>query len=120
MKYNPNIKKIYFTKAPLIFGLSNYDIKMAMNKMLEIIFSNVKDNNFVVHFVDREAIKNEAFKKNVEVFHESKDFFNYFNIPKSQENIIKKLIPSYYFTFIDNFSFDLNIEDKVNKFKYCK
>ena len=111
MKYNPNNKKIYFNKAPLIYGLSNYEIIKAMNKMLEIIFKNVKENNFV----DKEAVKNEAFKKNVEVFQKSKDFFNYFKIQKSQENIIKQLIPSYYFTAIDNLSFDLNIENQLIK-----
>ena len=115
MKYNPNNKKIYFNKAPLIYELSNYKIIKAMNKMLEIIFKNVKENNFVVHFVDKEAIKNEEFKKNVEVFQKSKDFFNYFKIQKSQENIIKQLIPSYYFTVIDNLSFDLNIENQLIK-----
>ena len=111
MKYNPNNKKIYFNKAPLIYGLSNYKIIKAMNQMLEIIFSNIKENNFV----DKEAVKNEAFKKNVEVFQKSKDFFNYFKIQKSQENIIKQLIPSYYFTVIDNLSFDLNIENQLIK-----
>ena len=120
MKYNQINKKIYFTKAPLIYGLSEYDIIIAMNKMLEIIFGNVKENNFAVHFVDKEVMKNDALKKKVEVFRDSKDFFNYFNIPQSQEKIIKKLIPSFYFTAIDNFSFDLNIEDILNKCKYYK
>ena len=82
--------------------------------MLNIIFTNIKKNNFTIHFVDKAAMDDKAPKKEIEVFRESKDFFEYFEIPKYQELIIKRLIPDYYFTTIDNWSFDLNVEKILN------
>ena len=117
MKYNPSNKKVYFDNSPLIYGINKYDVKKAMNQILEIIFNSLKQNNFVIHFVDEETMKNEADKKDIEVFYDPKDFFEYFNIPKSQEIIIKILMPTSYFTVIDNSSFDLNIESILSKFK---
>ena len=70
--------------------------------MLKIICSNIKKNNFIIHFVDKEALGNKASKKDIELFRESKDFFEYFEIPIYHEAIIKRLIPDYYFTTIDN------------------
>ena len=75
MKYNPSNKKVYFDNSPLIYGINKYDVKKAMNQMLEIIFTSVKQNNFVIHFVDEEAMKNESAKKDIEVFYDPKDFF---------------------------------------------
>ena len=63
-------------------------------------------------------MENKAPKKEIEVFRESKDFFEYFEIPKYQELIIKRLIPDYYFTTIDNWSLDLNLEKIFNISEY--
>jgi len=93
--YNTFENEITFIEAPFVEGLRGYDIKKALNKMLNIIFTNIKKNNFTIHFVDKAAMENKAPKKEIEVFRESKDFFEYFEIPKYQELIIKKLIPDY-------------------------
>ena len=42
LKLFPVQNKITFIKAPFVYGLRGYDIKLALNKMLKIIFFNLK------------------------------------------------------------------------------
>ena len=110
IRFNKHENKIYFKFAPYISGLTEYEIITALNSMLKVIFHNITLNNYIIHFVDEQAFFNESAKKDIEVFSKSENFFEYFHISMLHEKIIKELIPEQYFTTINNYEFDFNVE----------
>jgi hypothetical protein len=120
IRFNKHENKIYFKFAPYISGLTEYEIITALNSMLKVIFHNITLNNYIIHFVDEQAFFNESAKKDIEVFSKSENFFEYFHISMLHEKIIKELIPEHYFTTINNYEFDFNIEKLLNNYGLCK
>jgi hypothetical protein len=110
IRFNKHENKIYFKFAPYISGLTEYEIITALNSMLKVIFHNITLNNYIIHFVDEQAFFNESAKKDIKVFSKSENFFEYFHISMLHEKIIKELIPEQYFTTINNYEFDFNVE----------
>lgn len=120
IRFNKHENKIYFKFAPYISGLTEYEIITALNSMLKVIFHNITLNNYIIHFVDEQAFFNESAKKDIEVFSKSENFFEYFHISMLHEKIIKELIPEHYFTTINNYEFDFNVEKLLYNYGLCK
>ena len=55
--------------------------------------------------MDRRASINKDYIKNITVFKNSSEFFDYFNIDKKEGNILLRYIPERYFTTINNVNF---------------
>ena len=87
--YNRFENKITFIKAPFVYGLRGCDIKLALNKMLKIIFFNLKKNNFKKNFFDKEVINNKASKKVLEAFRESKISLNILKFQNMKKQLLK-------------------------------
>ena len=119
IKYQKSNERIYFFKAPRfpyhLQWAEDKEIIDALNRILELLFSTSKEKDFVVHFVDQRAKKNNLYKKVFNVFEKTDDFFRFFNISNIDKNILIELIPENYFTQIDNLSFEINIKELMAK-----
>lgn len=119
MIYQETIERIYFVKAPKFpYDLSwakDEEIINALNRILELLFTKAKEKDFVIHFVDKKALRNNYYKRIYNVFPKSEDFFNFFGISDVDRKILRELIPENYFIQIDNVSFDVNLKDLLNK-----
>ena len=119
IKYQKSNERIYFFKAPRfpyhLQWAEDKEIIDALNRILELLFSTSKEKDFVVHFVDQRAKKNNLYKKVFNVFEKTDDFFMFFNISNIDKKILIELIPENYFTQIDNLSFEINIKELMAK-----
>ena len=127
---NSNIitHKLEFHRAPIIkikekveeeeednlASTNDSEIIEALNRFLVLLFKQAKDGDYVVHFVKLNAERNSYERRYIKVFGNSTEFFSHFKINKKDQNILVKIIPSTYFTEIDNFRFDKNIEELKN------
>jgi uncharacterized protein YihD (DUF1040 family) len=106
MKYDQNQNKLYFTESPnLKDEKDDIDSVKALNSILDIIFYHSTKSDHIVHYVDTKARINKAYIKNITVFKNSSEFFDYFNISKKERNILLRYIPEKYFTTINNAKF---------------
>ena len=119
IKYQKSNERLFFFKAPRfpyhLQWAEDKEIIDALNRILELLFSTSKEKDFVVHFVDQRAKKNNLYKKVFNVFEKTDDFFRFFNISNIDKKILIELIPEYYFTQIDNLSFEINIKELMAK-----
>ena len=119
MLYQESIDRIYFVNAPRFpYNLEwaeDIQIIDALNRILELLFSTAKDKDFVIHFVDPRAKKNNHYKRIYNVFSKPDDFFRFFNISYIDRKILIELIPENYFTQIDNISFEINLKELMSK-----
>ena len=120
--------KLEFIRAPIIkikekveeeeednlASTNDSEIIEALNRFLVLLFKQAKDGDYVVHFVKLNAERNSYERRYIKVFGNSTEFFSHFKINKKDQNILVKIIPSTYFTEIDNFRFDKNIEELKN------
>jgi hypothetical protein len=67
--------------------------------------------------VDRRASINNAYIKNIIVFKNASEFFDYFNIDKKEGDILLRYIPERYFTTINNANFVSKIPDLISKLR---
>ena len=115
MKYDQNQNKLYFTESPnLKDEKDDIDSVKPLNSILDIIFYHSTKN---VHYVDTKARINKAYIKNITVFKNSSEFFDYFNISKKERNILLRYIPEKYFTTINNANFESRIPDLLSKLR---
>ena len=67
MKYNKSTKRIYFIQAPRptinLYMFKNGDIIDALNRILEVLFSKAKSQDFIIHFIDKRTNKDNSLKK---------------------------------------------------------
>ena len=119
MLYQESIDRIYFVNAPRFpYNLEwaeDIQIIDALNRILELLFSTAKEKDFVIHFVDPRAKKNNHYKRIYNVFSKPDDFFRFFNISYIDRKILIELIPENYFTQIDNISFEINLKELMSK-----
>ena len=115
MKYDQNQNKLYFIESPnLKDEKDDIDSVKPLNSILDIIFYHSTKN---VHYVDTKARINKAYIKNITVFKNSSEFFDYFNISKKERNILLRYIPEKYFTTINNANFESRIPDLLSKLR---
>ena len=119
MEYNKANNKLYFIKIPKILHEGNRKteteyIKNALNLILDMIFYKTKSFDYCLHFVCKDTKENKMLRKNNNVFNNCEEFFQYFGISRYKEILIK-IIPEYYFTTIDNSSFEPKIPDLLSK-----
>ena len=120
MGYNEIKKKLYFRRSPkYIKGETVGTIIEALNYMLEILFYETKEGDYLVHFVNPNAKLGNRFHEQEELFKNSKDFFIHFGLSQ-YENILNQIIPEEYFTTIDNLDFKIKISDLIKKHKNKK
>ena len=106
MGYNEIKKKVYFRRSPkYIKGETVGTITKALNHMLEILFYETKEGDYLVHFVNPNAKLGNRFHEQEKLFKNSKDFFIHFGLSQ-YENILNQIIPEEYFTTIDNLDFE--------------
>ena len=118
MKYNKSTKRIYFVQAPRptihLNMLKDGDIIDALNRILELSFSKVKSQDFIIHFIDKRTNKDNSLKKTYQIFKNKNEFFDYFNISEKDKVILNEIFPEEYLTLIDNSSFYINIRRLIN------
>ena len=118
MKYNKSTKRIYFIQAPRptinLYMFKNGDIIDALNRILEVLFSKAKSQDFIIHFIDKRTNKDNSLKKTYQVFKNKNEFFDYFSISEKDKVILNEIFPEDYLTLIDNSSFDINIKSFIN------
>jgi hypothetical protein len=118
MKYNKSTKRIYFVQAPRptihLNLFKDGDIIDALNRILELSFSKVKSQDFIIHFIDKRTNKDNSLKKVYLVFKNKNEFFDYFSISEKDKVILNEIFPEEYLTLIDNSSFDINIKSLIN------
>ena len=119
MLYQESIDRIYFVYAPRFpYNLEwakDKEIIDALNLILELLLSTENDKDFVIHFVDPRAKKNNHYKRIYNVFSKPNEFFRFFNISDIDRKILIELIPENYFTQIDNISFEINLKELMSK-----
>ena len=102
--------------------LSQFHFKVKLRKLLknliEFLFQQFynyiqfnKETN--VHFVEQRAENNPYYRRNIIVFKNADEFFQYFNINENDRNILLHIIPPNYFMEIDNFKFEKSIRDLI-------
>ena len=118
MKYNKSTKRIYFIQAPRptinLYMFKNGDIIDALNRILEVLFSKAKSQDFIIHFIDKRTNKDNSLQKTYQVFKNKNEFFDYFSISEKDKVILNEIFPEKYLTLIDNSSFDINIKSFIN------
>ena len=118
MEYNERSNRLYFIDIPKILSGKNREFRInALNKILNIIFNKTKHADYSLHFVSKNVMENNALRKDIIVFKKCDDFFQYFEITKYKDILIK-IIPENYFTSIDNIRFEEKIPDLLAK--YCR
>ena len=101
--------------SPALVNIKDKDIIDALDRLLNLLFSKAKENDYKIHFISQKAIENKSFREDLIVFESSNDFFNHFYISYNDRNILKILIPEYYFKCIDNATFEVNVKELMNK-----
>ena len=91
-----------------------------LNNLLDKIFIGSKSNDYVVHFVEQRAEDNPYYRRYINVFKNTDDFFQYFNIHGIDRFVLLQIIPPNYFLEIDNFKFDKSIRDIIRNYANIK
>jgi len=114
MIYKENKKRIVFIKAPRfpynLVWAKDEEIINTLNRLVEFLFTMVKEKDCVIHFVDMRGERKSQYRKIFKVFDKPDDFFRYFNISPFDRSILIELIPETYFTQIDNICFEIKIK----------
>ena len=115
VKLRKSIKNLLEYLQKEKFALKNTEeIINALNRLLDMLFTNAKMRDYIVHFVEPNAENNILNRRLIGVFNNSNEFFEYFDIDEKDKNILVEIIPSRYFMVIDNFKFDKNIKELIN------
>ena len=88
-----------------------------LNALLDKIFSRIKINDYIVHFVDSNATENKYLRRFIKVFKARYGFFEYFHIKAIDRKILLEIIPEDYFMVIDNFKFDKCIKELIQNYE---
>ena len=91
-----------------------------LNNLLDKIFIGSKSNDYVVHFVEQRAEYNPHYRRYINAFKNTDDFFQYFNIHGIDRFVLLQIIPSNYFLEIYNFKFDKSIRDIIRNYANIK
>ena len=91
-----------------------------LNNLLDKIFIGAKSNDYVVHFFEQRAEDNPHYRRYINVFKNTDDFFQYFNIHGIDRFVLLQIIPPNYFLEIDNFKFDKSIRDIIRNYANIK
>jgi len=93
------------------------EIINALNRLLDMLFTNTKKKDFIVHFVDPNAKINFLNRRFIKVFNNPNEFFDYFQIDEKDKRILVEIIPSSYFMEFDNFKFDKFIKKLIHNYE---
>ena len=91
-----------------------------LNNLLDKIFIESKSNDYVVHFVEQRAEYNPHYRRYINAFKNTDDFFQYFNIHGIDRFVLLQIIPPNYFLEIYNFKFDKSIRDIIRNYANIK
>ena len=91
-----------------------------LNNLLDKIFIGSKSNDYVVHFVEQRAEYNPHYRRYINAFKNTDDFFQYFNIHGIDRFVLLQIIPPNYFLEIYNFKFDKSIRDIIRNYANIK
>ena len=116
--FNKETNKINFLYFPLykykkIAFMGVDKIKAILNDLLDKIFVGAKSNDYVVHFVEQRAENTPYYRRNIIVFKNADEFFQYFNIYGIDKDILLHIIPPNYFMEFDNFKFEKSIRNLI-------
>ena len=123
--FNKETNKIKFflfprNKFKTIEFIKQNKIITILNNLLDKIFIGAKSNDYVVHFVEQRAEDNPYYRRYINVFKNTDDFFQYFNIHGIDRFVLLQIIPPNYFMEIDNFKFDKSIRDIIRNYANIK
>ena len=123
--FNKETNKIKFflfprNKFKTIEFIKQNKIITILNNLLDKIFIGSKSNDYVVHFVEQRAEYNPHYRRYINAFKNTDDFFQYFNIHGIDRLVILQIIPPNYLMEIDNFKFDKSIRDIIRNYANIK
>ena len=123
--FNKETNKIKFflfprNKFKTIEFIKQNKIITILNNLLDKIFIGSKSNDYVVHFVEQRAEYNPHYRRYINAFKNTDDFFQYFNIHGIDRFVLLQIIPPNYFMEIDNFKFDKSIRDIIRNYSNIK
>ena len=123
--FNKETNKIKFflfprNKFKTIEFIKQNKIITILNNLLDKIFIGSKSNDYVVHFVEQRAEDNPYYRRYINVFKNTDDFFQYFNIHGIDRFVLLQIIPPNYFLEIYNFKFDKSIRDIIRNYANIK
>jgi len=123
--FNKETNKIKFflflrNKFKTIEFIKQNKIITILNNLLDKIFIGSKSNDYVVHFVDQRAEYNPHYRRYINAFKNTDDFFQYFNIHGIDRFVLLQIIPPNYFLENDNFKFDKSIRDIIRNYENIK
>ena len=123
--FNKETNKIKFflfprNKFKTIEFIKQNKIITILNNLLDKIFIGSKSNDYIVHFVEQRAEDNPYYRRYINVFKNTDDFFQYFNIHGIDRFVLLQIIPPNYFLEIDNFKFDKSIRDIIRNYANIK
>ena len=113
-------KDIHFLLLPKELSSLNfdkYDIIEALDLLLDIIQSFTSKCDYTINYVNKEARSQIELRKRINVFDSYEEFFSFFDINKNYQDILIKLIPTYLFESIDNFTFEEKFSSLISKIK---
>ena len=123
--FNKETNKIKFflfprNKFKTIEFIKQNKIITILNNLLDKIFIGSKSNDYVVHFVEQRAEYNPHYRRYINAFKNTDDFFQYFNIHGIDRFVLLQIIPPNYFLEIYNFKFDKSIRDIIRNYANIK
>ena len=123
--FNKETNKIKFflfprNKFKTIEFIKQNKIITILNNLLDKIFIGAKSNDYIVHFVEQRAEDNPYYRRYINVFKNTDDFFQYFNIHGIDRFVLLQIIPPNYFLEIYNFKFDKSIRDIIRNYANIK
>ena len=123
--FNKETNKIKFflfprNKFKTIEFIKQNKIITILNNLLDKIFIGSKSNDYVVHFVEQRAEYNPHYRRYINAFKNTDDFFQYFNIHGIDRFVLLQIIPLNYFLEIYNFKFDKSIRDIIRNYANIK
>ena len=123
--FNKETNKIKFflfprNKFKTIEFIKQNKIITILNNLLDKIFIGSKSNDYVVHFVEQRAEYNPHYRRYINGFKNTDDFFQYFNIHGIDRFVLLQIIPPNYFLEIYNFKFDKSIRDIIRNYANIK
>ena len=123
--FNKETNKIKFflfprNKFKTIEFIKQNKIITILNNLLDKIFIGAKSNDYVVPFVEQRAEDNPYYRRYINVFKNTDDFFQYFNIHGIDRFVLLQIIPPNYFLEIYNFKFDKSIRDIIRNYANIK
>ena len=123
--FNKETNKIKFflfprNKFKTIEFIKQNKIITILNNLLDKIFIGSKSNDYVVHFFEQRAEDNPHYRRYINVFKKTDDFFQYFNIHGIDRFVLLQIIPPNYFLEIYNFKFDKSIRDIIRNYANIK